>query len=47
VLDDGSWKFVVSAPGIKDLDASMTVGRIDMTWKRKPFEWKGLYEYLK
>ena len=47
VLDDGSWKFVVSAPGIKDLDASMTVGRIDMTWKRKPFEWKDLYEYLK
>jgi hypothetical protein len=46
VLDQGSWKFVVSAPGIKDLGASMTVGRIDMTWKRKPFEWKDLYEYL-
>jgi hypothetical protein len=37
VFAEGAWKFVFSAPGIKDLGASMTVGRIDMIWRRQPF----------
>ncbi|OGL95871.1 hypothetical protein A2348_00475 [Candidatus Uhrbacteria bacterium RIFOXYB12_FULL_58_10] len=46
VLDDSSWKFVISAPGIKDLGASLTVGRVDMIWTREPFQWNDLYAYL-
>lgn len=46
VLDEGAWKFVVSTPGIKDLGASLTVGRIDMIWTREPFHWRDLYEYV-
>lgn len=46
VLADGAWKFAVSAPGVKELGASLTVGRIDMDWLRSPFSWNDLYEYL-
>lgn len=46
VLDEGAWKFVISTPGIKDLGASLTVGRIDMIWTREPFHWSNLYEYV-
>lgn len=46
VFDEGAWKFVVSAPGIKDLGASLTIGRIDMIWMREPLHWRDLYEYL-
>jgi hypothetical protein len=37
VLKDGAWKFAVSAPGVKELETSLTVGRIDMIWTREPF----------
>ncbi len=46
VLDQDAWKFVVSTPGIRDLGASLIVGRIDMIWKREPFHWRDLYEYV-
>ncbi len=46
VRDKGAWKFVVSAPGIRELGASVRIGRIDMMWKRESFDWRDLYGYL-
>ncbi len=46
VLDKGTWKFVVSTPGITSLGASMNIGRIDLNLLRDPFSWTDLYEYL-
>lgn len=46
VLDQGSWKFAFSAPGIKALGARVTVGQINMAWHRKPFTLTDLYDYV-
>lgn len=46
VLDEGSWKFAFSAPGIKNAGASVTVSQINMTWRRNPFTLQDLYDYV-
>ncbi len=35
-MQDRTWKFVFSVPGIRELGARLDVGNINMIWKRKP-----------
>jgi hypothetical protein len=47
LLENKTWKFVFSTPGIARLQTQLLVGRIDMTWKRAPLVWSDVVEWLK
>lgn len=44
VLDEGAWKFAISAPGIRDAGGSIAIKEINMTWTREPFALSDLYD---
>lgn len=39
LLNDKTWKFAFSVPGVAELGTSLDVGRIRMHWYRPPAEW--------
>lgn len=45
--DDGTWKFVLSAPGISDRQERYDVGSVNMTFSREPLTWAKLVAEIK
>ena len=46
-MDEGSWKFTFSTPSISDFDGRVDIGKIEMVWKRSPFELSELVDAIK
>jgi hypothetical protein len=46
-LDDGSWKFVISLPGVNELDADILVKDINVTFHGRAFELRDLIRFFK
>jgi len=47
VQQEGTWKFVFSLPGIRELQQQINIGRINMAWHRDPFTWIDLLVAIK
>lgn len=47
VLDEGTWKFTFSTPGIEQMGTRVDIGKINMVWHREPFVFSDLIRAIK